>query len=150
VAENLRVAEPTLSDRAVRAALVAVDLDPALADRSADDLSGGEAQRMCLARSLVLRPEVLLLDEASSALDPHHRRGMEQLAERLVDDGLAVVWVTHDMEQVRRIARHAVVMDRGHVVWAGPPDQLDRVEDPVVRRLVARHPDPDPQSEGPS
>ncbi len=136
VTENLRVAEPDLSDRAVTAALAAVGLDPELATRQADDLSGGEAQRMCLARTLVRRPDVVLMDEVTSSLDPAQRRGIERLAQALVEDGLGVVWVTHDMAQVQRIARYVVVMDRGHAVWAGDVGALAASDEPPVRALL--------------
>ena len=136
VAENLRVAEPELSERAVVAALSAVGLDPEFASRQADDLSGGEAQRVCLARTLVRRPDVVLMDEVTSSLDPPQRRGIERLAQVLVEDGLGVVWVTHDMGQVQRIARYVVVMDRGRVVWTGDGDALAASDEPRVRALL--------------
>ena len=136
VVENLRVAEPELSERAVVAALTAVGLEPELAARQADDLSGGEAQRVCLARTLVRRPDVVLMDEVTSSLDPPQRRGIERLAQVLVEDGLGVVWVTHDMGQVQRIATYVVVMDRGRVVWTGEVDALAASDEPRVRALL--------------
>jgi putative ABC transport system ATP-binding protein len=92
-----------------------VRLDEAFLDRPADDLSGGEAQRMCLARTLVTKPEVLLMDEPTSALDPRARQGLERTSRRLADEGHDLVWVTHDLDQARRLGDHAVVLVGGRV-----------------------------------
>lgn len=68
---------------------------------------------MCLARTLLTDPQVLLMDEATSALDPDNRLLVERLVRRFADAGLPVVWVTHDLEQLRRIADHIVVLVEG-------------------------------------
>ena len=115
VGDNLREADPALTDAGVAAALERVSLDPALATRDARDLSGGEAQRMGLARSLATDPEVVLFDEPTSSLDADHARAIEQLAVGLEDEGITTIWVTHDAGQLERIARHVVRIDDGHV-----------------------------------
>ena len=84
--------------------LTRVGLDPMLADREADRLSVGEAQRMALARSLALSPDVLALDEPTSALDMANKTGIERLIRELADSGLTVVMVSHD-------PRHADLAD---------------------------------------
>lgn len=84
--------------------LVRVGLDPGLADRDADRLSVGEAQRMCLARALARHPECLLLDEPTSALDTRSKGGVEALIRSLADEGLTVVMVTHDPRQAGELA----------------------------------------------
>ena len=119
VRDNLLVAEPTLSERAARAALDLVGLDRAFLDRTGDDLSGGEAQRACVARTLVTRPEALLMDEVTSALDPAHRLGIERLGQRLAEEGTPVVWVTHDLNQAARVATRTIVLDHGRIADAG-------------------------------
>jgi putative ABC transport system ATP-binding protein len=119
VRENLLVAEPSLSDRAARAALALVGLPTSFLDRTGDDLSGGEAQRACIARTVVTRPEALLMDEVTSALDPTHRRGIERLAARLAADGTPVVWVTHDLHQAERVADRTIVLDQGRIADEG-------------------------------
>lgn len=78
-----------------------VGLSPALLTREADRLSVGEAQRMCLARALAVRPEVLALDEPTAALDAASKDEVERLVRSLADDGLTVVMVTHDQRQAR-------------------------------------------------
>jgi putative ABC transport system ATP-binding protein len=115
VRDNLLVADPDADDAALQAALGGAGLDAAFLDRSADELSGGEAQRMCLARTLVTGPEALLMDEPTSALDPDARRHLERTARRHADDGRPVVWVTHDFEQADRLADEVLVVVDGRV-----------------------------------
>lgn len=115
VADNLREADPGLTDAQVASALERVALDPDLAGRDARDLSGGEAQRMGLARSLATRPEIVLFDEPTSSLDADSARAIEQLACGLEADGITTIWVTHDADQIERIARHVVRIADGDV-----------------------------------
>lgn len=115
VRDNLLVADPTATDDELDAALDDARLDPSFLDRSADDLSGGEAQRMCLARTLVTQPEALLMDEPTSALDPDARQRLERTARRLADAGRPLVWVTHDLEQADRLADDVVVLVAGRI-----------------------------------
>lgn len=120
VADNLRAVATDLSDAEAADLLDRVGLDRDLLDRQADALSGGEAQRMVLARALTTRPEVLLADEPTSALDARATRHLEDLARGLVADGMPVLWVTHDLDQVHRLADHLVVLRAGRVTWSGP------------------------------
>ncbi len=124
VAENLRVAEPTLTTRAAELALERVGLAGSFLDRDARQLSGGEAQRVCLARTLVTRPEVVLMDEVTSSVDPSATRGLEELARALAATGVPVVWVTHDLDQMGRLADHVLVVIDGRIVHAGSADAL--------------------------
>ena len=118
VRQNLLVAEPRLDDERAGALLERVGLDADLLRRPADRLSGGEAQRMCLARTLATDPEVLLADEATSSLDPDATRHLEALAVGLRDDGIPVLWVTQEPEQIDRIADHALRVTKGRVAPA--------------------------------
>lgn len=120
VRDNLAVALPAGPEDAWSAALARAELDAAFLDRDADTLSGGEAQRACLARTLVTRPEVLLADEPTSSLDQPTARGLERTARDLVADGVPVLWVTHDPDQARRLADVVVALDRGRVAGVGP------------------------------
>lgn len=119
VRDNLLVARPDGDDRCFAAVLERAGLDPSFLDRRADDLSGGELQRMCLARTLATDPEVLLLDEPTSALDPAATRVLEDLARSLADDGVPMVWVSHDEGQAGRIADAVVRLAGGQVVDGG-------------------------------
>ncbi|MGH9085900.1 MAG: phosphate ABC transporter ATP-binding protein [Acidimicrobiales bacterium] len=115
VRDNLAVALGESDDDRFGEALARAGLDADFLDRRADDLSGGEAQRMCLARTLVTEPKVLLLDEPTSALDPTATRQLERHARSVADDGMPVVWVTHDLQQAERLADEVVVLWEGHV-----------------------------------
>lgn len=76
-------------------------------------LSGGEGQRMALARAIVNRPDVLLLDEPSSNLDPASTRKLEQVVRSIADEGVTVFLTTHDIGQAKRLARNILFMDKG-------------------------------------
>jgi len=118
VRDNLLVADPDATADELAAALRDARLDAAFLDRAADELSGGEAQRMCLARTLVTRPEALLMDEPTSALDPDARHRLERTVRRLADGGRPLVWVTHDLDQAERLADTVVVLIGGRIADA--------------------------------
>lgn len=113
VADNLRVVDPEADAEAL---LQAVGLAAELANRPADVLSGGEQQRLCLARALTTRPEALLMDEPTSALDLDATLRLEALARRLADDGIPMLWVTHDESQADRIGDRLLRLEAGKVV----------------------------------
>ena len=104
VADNLAVAHPDAGTEELSIALERVALDPGLLGQEARTLSGGELQRMCLARTLVTQPETLLLDEPTSALDAQPKQVFEATARHLADQGITIIWVTHDDAQARRVA----------------------------------------------
>jgi tungstate transport system ATP-binding protein len=103
-------------ERAVlaHAALEMVGL-AALADRPARTLSGGEQQRLALARAAALGPEVLFLDEPCASLDPAATRAVEDIVTTLVARGTKIVMTTHDLGQARRLAGDVVFLHRGRV-----------------------------------
>ena len=109
--------------RAERRERVAQALDrfglAALADRPARGLSGGEQQRLALARAWAVRPEVLFLDEPTAALDVSATRIIEATILGLAGDGITVVMSTHDLGQARRLAERVVFLHRGRVVEEG-------------------------------
>jgi phosphate transport system ATP-binding protein len=113
--------EPAVIDALARAGLyeeVAADLDhPALR------LSGGQQQRLCIARALAVQPEVLLLDEPCSALDPISTATIEQLIGKL-RESIAIVIVTHNLQQAMRVADHVAFMHLGELVEYGTSDQV--------------------------
>ena len=93
-----------------------------LLGRTVPELSGGERQRVALARALMSAPELLLLDEPLAAVDVERRRRILPYVERVRDAlGVPIIYVTHDADEVRRIADHVVVLDNGRVVRAGDP-----------------------------
>ena len=91
-----------------------------LADAPARRLSGGEQQRLAMARALAARPRFLLLDEPTASLDPQATAAIEALVRRAADDGAKVVLVTHDRGQAARLAHDVVFLHRGRVAEAAP------------------------------
>ena len=118
VADNLAVARPDAGGEELTALLRRVALDPGLLGQEARTLSGGELQRMCLARTLVTQPETLLLDEPTSALDEHPKRVFESTARDLAAQGITLVWITHDDTQARRVADRIYQLRDGHLTGA--------------------------------
>ena len=136
VLENLQVALPDVSNERALHVLEHVGLSGDLLDQDARTLSGGEAQRMCVARALLTEPEVLLADEPTAALDAAARRKVEDLGRMLADSGVAVVWVSHDTDQLRRLADHVIVLADGAIRTTGTLAELDESDDPIVRQSV--------------
>ena len=118
VADNLRVAHPDAGAEEMRVLLNRVALDPGLLDQEARTLSGGELQRVCLARTLVTQPETLLLDEPTSALDDQPKRVFENTARDLAAQDITLVWITHDEAQGRRVADRVYQLRGGHLTGA--------------------------------
>ncbi|MCP4714513.1 MAG: amino acid ABC transporter ATP-binding protein, partial [Deltaproteobacteria bacterium] len=87
-------------------------------------LSGGQQQRVAIARALCMEPKIMLFDEPTSALDPELINEVVEVMERLVDEGMTMVVVTHELHFARDVADRVILMADG--VWAeiGPPDQL--------------------------
>jgi putative ABC transport system ATP-binding protein len=95
------------------------------ASRNVANLSGGEAQRVSVARTLANSPLILLLDEPTSALDETSKREVEASIQRVVrDQGLTCILVTHDTAQAARLAARALVLESGHVVRNGPINEV--------------------------
>jgi len=115
VADNLAVASPGAGSGDMCTALTRVALDPGLLSQDARTLSGGELQRMCLARTLVTQPETLLLDEPTSALDAQPKLVFESTARGLAAQGITIIWVTHDDAQAGRIADRVYRLRDGHL-----------------------------------
>jgi len=136
VRDNFRVAEPSITELAASRVLEQVGLEPGFLDRFATELSGGEAQRICLARTLATGPEVVLMDEVTSSVDPVQRAGLEDLARSLSSRGVAVLWVTHDLAQMRRIADHVLVVIDGRIAHASSIVALEADATPSVRSFL--------------
>jgi len=98
-----------------------------IADQAAkfpSQLSGGQQQRVALARSLCMRPRVMLFDEPTSALDPEMISEVLEAMVELAEDGMTMIVVTHEMGFARRVADRMVFMDEGEVVEVAPPDRF--------------------------
>ncbi len=111
-----------VAERCLRQAALWDEVQDRLND-SALNLSGGQQQRLCIARALATDPEVLLLDEPASALDPASTARIEDLIFELKRD-YTIVIVTHNMQQAARVADLTAFFYQGRLVEAGPTDQL--------------------------
>jgi len=119
---NLRVAlwlarpdtATALRDERAEAALRRVGLG-ALRDRPARSLSGGEQQRLALARGWAVRPDILFLDEPTASLDPSAKKDVEALLAGFAADGMTLVMSTHNLGQAKRLASRVIYMDEGRI-----------------------------------
>jgi putative ABC transport system ATP-binding protein len=128
VAENLRFGPAqrgeVLTDDAVDELLARAGME-GYASRTVANLSGGEQQRVSVARTLANQPLVLLADEPTSALDESSKAGIEQLVRSIVDkQHLTCVFVTHDTQQARRLADRVIVIESGRIVRVGAPREV--------------------------
>ena len=104
-----------------------------------DRLSGGQQQRVAIVRALALNPELVLLDEVTSALDPEMVGEVLEIIRDLRRDGMTMMLATHQMAFARQISDRIAFLDAGSIVEIGPPDQLfDRPEHERTRHFLER------------
>jgi oligopeptide transport system ATP-binding protein len=150
VAEPLAIFESGLDGAAVRhrvaEALAQVGLAPEHADRYPHEFSGGQCQRIGIARAAILRPSVIVCDEPVSALDVSVQGQVINLLSRLRDDlGLAYVFISHNLAVVRHLSSSVLVMYLGRTMERGPRDGLYAGPlHPYTRALLDAVPPPDP------
>jgi len=97
---------------------------PEQAHKYPAQLSGGQQQRVAIARSLAMRPKIMLFDEPTSALDPEMINEVLEVMEGLAREGMTMVCVTHEMGFARRVADKMVFMDKGEIVETAPPGEF--------------------------
>ena len=106
---------------------------PEQAKKYPGQLSGGQQQRVAIARSLCMKPKIMLFDEPTSALDPEMIKEVLDTMIGLAETGMTMVCVTHEMGFARKVADRVVFMDRGEIVETGEPNAL--FENPQTDRL---------------
>ncbi|KLV03370.1 glutamine ABC transporter ATP-binding protein [Photobacterium aquae] len=107
------------------------------ADKFPSQLSGGQQQRVAIARSLCMKPDILLFDEPTSALDPEMIREVLDVMKELANEGMTMVCVTHEMGFARQVADRVVFMDEGEIVETAPPSQLfDSPQHPRTQQFL--------------
>ena len=153
IAEPLRVIRPELAraERQAEAAamMVKAGLSPDLVNRYPHELSGGQNQRVGIARAMILRPQLVICDEAVSALDVSIRAQIiDLLIELQREMGLAMMFISHDLAVVREISHRILVLYLGRVMELASRDQLyEAPRHPYTRALLAAAPIPDPARE---
>jgi peptide/nickel transport system ATP-binding protein len=153
VAEGLSIWGSTIgtfsADR-VNETLEAVGLDPEIVgDRKPHQFSGGQCQRICIARALVLDPKVIICDEPVSALDVSVQAQILNLLEDMkARYGLTLVFIAHDLAVVKNVSDRVIVMYLGKMCEVAPPDALYAYPaHPYTRILIDSIPEPDPEKQ---
>jgi ABC-2 type transport system ATP-binding protein len=130
VAENLRLFARLEGRSDVAAAVQGMLVQTGLEERAGDqvaELSGGNRQRVNIAIGLLAKPDVLLLDEPSAALDPRQRERLWEFILALAAEGTTVVFSTHNVQEAERYAEQVVVLADGERLFAGSPRELERL-----------------------
>lgn len=145
IGEPLRVqTDLDAAQRRIRAAelLQQVGMDDTALDRHRHQFSGGQQQRIAIARALAMSPDILICDEAVSALDAHHRSGIIGLLSDIIQkQGLALVFITHDLTCAKALADQLLIMDKGRIIEQGPAQDIWRSpQHPLTQALLAARP----------
>ena len=136
------VGRPEDPDLVVAEALERAALPASYGERFPEQLSGGERQRVCIARAVATRPDLLVCDEITSALDVSVQAEIVKLLRSLQDDGMALLFVTHNIALVSNIADRVAILNEGKIVEYGPVGQvMSAPEHEYTRALIADTPD---------
>jgi oligopeptide/dipeptide ABC transporter ATP-binding protein len=153
IAEPLRTLEPGLGRAQIRARVTDMmektGLDPAWINRYPHELSGGQNQRVGIARAMIIRPRMIVCDEAVSALDVSIQTQIVALIKSLqAETGMALIFISHDLSVVRQLSHRVMVLYLGRVVETADANELYRdPRHPYTRALLSAVPTPDPNVE---
>ncbi|KAK2646178.1 hypothetical protein Ddye_021373 [Dipteronia dyeriana] len=141
VADNIRYGPQLrgkkLTDNEVHNLLSLADLDSSFFNKTGGEISVGQAQRVALARTLANEPEVLLLDEPTSSLDPISTENIEEVIMKLKKKrGMTIVMVSHSIKQIQRIADVVCLLVDGTIVEVLKPDKLSEAKHPTTLRFL--------------
>ncbi|UJL47199.1 phosphate ABC transporter ATP-binding protein [Virgibacillus sp. NKC19-16] len=126
-----------LSEERAQELMRIVGLDGSFLKKNSKDLSGGQRQKLSIARTLVNRPEILLLDEITSSLDRVSQQDIEALIQQINQKyGTTIIWITHNLQQARTIGEFTWVMMEGKVIETGESGFLDNPKNTQVKRFV--------------
>ncbi|WP_227394829.1 ABC transporter ATP-binding protein [Jeotgalibacillus aurantiacus] len=126
-----------LSDERAKELITVVGMDESFLERKAKDLSGGQRQKLSIARTLVNQPEILLLDEITSSLDRVSQQEIEELIVRINEKyGTTIMWITHNLRQALSIGDYTWVMMDGELVETGESSLLKNPQNPRVQTFV--------------
>jgi peptide/nickel transport system ATP-binding protein len=141
------LADPATALDRVAALLVKVGLTPDMGSRFPHEFSGGQRQRLCIARALGLSPILIVADEAVSALDVSIKAQVINLLMSLQAElGLAYLFISHDIAVVERVSHRIAVMYLGEIVEIGPRAAvIENAQHPYTRKLIRAVPIPDPR-----
>lgn len=140
VYDNLKLPKQLQGDKLLEAdaivALTQVGLDAKMIHKKAHDLSGGQRQKLSIARTLINPTDVLLLDEITSALDPYAVSEIEQLIIDMKNRGVTIIWITHNLVQAQRIGDYMWLMQRGELIESGPIELLETSNNERVQQFM--------------
>ena len=143
-----KIGTPAERTARTRDLLAAVDLSPDLAGRLPHQVSGGQAQRVVIARALALRPRLLVCDEPVASLDAPVQRQIVRLLARLrAELGLSYLFISHDLSVVWQLCQRVAIMYLGRIVEEGPTEAIfARPRHPYTQALISAVPRPDPDA----
>ncbi|MCC5870701.1 MAG: ATP-binding cassette domain-containing protein [Gammaproteobacteria bacterium] len=151
IGEPLTVFKPEIGKAAreteVQAVMRDVGLSPEIANRYPHELSGGQCQRVGIARAMILKPKLVICDEPVSALDVSTQAQVINVLRRLQrEHGVALIFISHDLSVVRHLCQRILVMYLGHLMEIGTRDQMfDQPRHPYTQALINAVPIPDPR-----
>ena len=129
---------PAEVDEEAKALLTKVGLGDKM-DVYPDELSGGQQQRVAIARALALKPELLLLDEVTSALDPELVNEVLDSIRLLASEGMTMLIISHEMGFVREVANKVAFLDQGKIIEFGTPEEIfDNPKEPRTKEFVGK------------
>ncbi|WP_409020607.1 ABC transporter ATP-binding protein [Brevundimonas vesicularis] len=150
IGEPLELFSPELNaterEAAVREMMAHVGLNAEFYNRYPHELSGGQSQRVSIARAMILKPRIVLCDEPVSALDVSTQAQIVNLIRRLKKEfGVAIIFISHDLSVVRRLCERVMVMYLGKIMEIGPRDVIfENPRHPYTQALISAVPIPDP------